>query len=73
MPGFTVVNAHLTWRNAKKDLQATLEGTNLFNRYFFYSKFDLTGAGAGTITGSPAPPLAWALHAEEDLLSPHPG
>jgi iron complex outermembrane receptor protein len=59
--GFTVANAHLTWRNAKKDLQATLEATNLFNRYYFYSKFDLTGAGAGTITGSPAPPFAWAV------------
>jgi iron complex outermembrane recepter protein len=60
VPGFTVVNAHLTWTNQKKDLQATLEGTNIFNRYYFYSKFDLSGL-AGTITGSPAPPLAWAL------------
>ena len=59
--GFTVANAHLTWRNAKKDLETRLEVTNLTNRYYFYSKFDLTGAGAGTITGSPAPPLAWAV------------
>ena len=59
--GFTVANAHLTWRNAKKNLEATLEATNLFNKYYFYSKFDLTGAGQGAITGSPAPLLAWAL------------
>ncbi len=59
--GFTVCNVHLTWANAKKNLQATFEVTNLFNRYYFTSKFDLTGAGAGTILGSPAPPLAWAL------------
>jgi iron complex outermembrane receptor protein len=59
--GFTTANLHLTWRNAKKDLEATAEVTNLFNKYYFYSKFDLTGAGAGTITGSPAAPLAWAL------------
>jgi iron complex outermembrane receptor protein len=58
---FTVANAHLEWRNAKKDLSAKLEVTNLFNKYYFYSKFDLTGAGSGTITGSPAPPFAWAL------------
>lgn len=51
----------MTWRNEKKDLEATLEATNLFNRYYFFSKFDLTGAGSGTITGSPAPPFGWAL------------
>jgi iron complex outermembrane receptor protein len=59
--GYTVANAHLTWRNAKKDLQATLEVTNLTNKYYYYSKFDLTGAGAGTITGSPGRPAEWAL------------
>jgi iron complex outermembrane receptor protein len=57
---FTVANAHLEWRNAKKDLSARLEATHLFNKYYFYSKFDLS-ALAGTITGSPAPPFAWAL------------
>jgi len=59
--GFTVANVHLTWRNAKKNLEATLEATNVLNKYYFYSKFDLTGAGQGAITGSPAPLLAWAL------------
>ena len=59
--GYTTANAHLEWKNAKKDLTATLEATNITNKYYFYSKFDLTGAGAGTITGSPAAPLAWAL------------
>ena len=34
--GFTVANAHLEWRNAKKDLAATLEVTNLTNKYYFY-------------------------------------
>ena len=36
------------------------EATNLFNKYYFYSKFDLSSL-AGTITGSPAPPFGWAL------------
>jgi len=44
---YTVSNAHLTWRNAKKDLQATLEVTNLTNKYYYYSKFDLTGGRCG--------------------------
>ncbi len=59
--GFTVANARLIWTNPKKDLQATLEATNVFNHYYYYGKFDLTGAGSGTITGSPGPPLGWAL------------
>jgi iron complex outermembrane recepter protein len=59
--GFTVANARLIWTNPKKDLQTTLEATNLFNHYYYYGKFDLTGAGSGTITGSPGAPLGWAL------------
>jgi iron complex outermembrane receptor protein len=58
--GFTVSNVRMIWRNSNKDLEATLEATNVFNKYYFYSKFDLSSL-AGTITGSPAPPLAWAL------------
>jgi iron complex outermembrane receptor protein len=61
IPGFTVANARLTWANAKRDLEATVEVTNLFNKYYFPAKFDLTSAGTGTITGAPGPPLGWAL------------
>ena len=59
--GFTVANARLIWTNPKKDLQATLEATNIFDHYYYYGKFDLTQAGSGTITGSPGAPLGWAL------------
>jgi iron complex outermembrane receptor protein len=59
--GFTVANVRLIWTNPKKDLQATLEATNVFNHYYYYGKFDLTGAGSGTITGSPGAPFGWAL------------
>jgi iron complex outermembrane receptor protein len=59
--GFTVANARLIWTNPKKDLQATLEATNLFNHYYYYGKFDLTGAGSGTITGSPGAPFGWSI------------
>jgi len=61
IPGFTVANARLTWANAKRDLEATVEVTNLFDKYYFPAKFDLTSAGTGTITGAPGPPLGWAL------------
>jgi iron complex outermembrane recepter protein len=59
--GFTIANARLIWTNPKKDLQATLEATNLFNHYYYYGKFDLTGAGSGTITGSPGAPFGWSF------------
>src|SRR5437016_2357987 len=59
--GYTVANFHLTWANAKKDLQATFEVTNLFNKYYFFGKFDLTGAGQGAIIGSPGRPTEVAL------------
>ncbi|HWS67523.1 MAG TPA: TonB-dependent receptor [Steroidobacteraceae bacterium] len=61
IPGYTVANARFTWRNEPKDLDIALEVTNLTDKYYFLSKFDLTGAGAGTITGSPGRPREWAI------------
>jgi len=61
VPGFTIANARLTWQNVKKDLSVALEVTNLFDKYYFLSKFDLTGAGAGAITGQPGRPREWAV------------
>jgi iron complex outermembrane recepter protein len=60
-PSFTVTNARLTWRNEDKDLDISAEVSNLFDKYYFLSKFDLTGAGAGTISGLPARPREWAV------------
>jgi iron complex outermembrane receptor protein len=61
IPGYTVANARFTWRNQPRDLDIALEVTNLTDKYYFLSKFDLTGAGAGTITGSPGRPREWAI------------
>jgi len=61
IPSYTVANARFTWRNEPKDLDIALEVTNLTDKYYFLSKFDLTGAGAGTITGSPGRPREWAI------------
>jgi iron complex outermembrane receptor protein len=61
IPGYTVANARFTWRNEPRDLDIALEVTNLTDKYYFLSKFDLTGAGAGTITGSPGRPREWAI------------
>ena len=58
---FTLANARITWRNKAKDLSIALAVTNLFDKYYYTSKFDLTGAGAGAISGSPGRPREWAL------------
>jgi iron complex outermembrane receptor protein len=61
VPGYTLANARLTWRNEDKDLDIGLEVTNLFDKYYFINKFDLTGAGAGAISGQPGRPREWAI------------
>ncbi|MDF8332508.1 TonB-dependent receptor [Novosphingobium sp. HBC54] len=61
VPGFTLSNARLTWQNEAKDVSVALEVTNLFDKYYFVSKFDLTGAGAGAITGQVGRPREWAV------------
>ncbi len=60
VPGYTLANARLTWRNADEDLDVSLEVTNLFDKYYFRSKFDLSGL-AGSILGTPGNPREWAV------------
>lgn len=59
--GYTVANARLTWRNEKEDLEISGEVTNLFDKYYFNTTFDLTGAGAGITSGYPGRPREWAV------------
>jgi iron complex outermembrane recepter protein len=47
-------------RTADKDLDISLEVTNLFNKYYFSSKFDLSGL-AGSVLGNPGRPREWAV------------
>ena len=51
---YTLVGGNVTWRNAEGDLSATLEVSNLTDKYFYLTKFDLTGAGAGVVDAQPA-------------------
>ena len=58
---YTLANARVTWANRDKDLTVALEVTNLFDKYYYYAKFDLTGAGEGAITADPGRPREWAV------------
>jgi iron complex outermembrane receptor protein len=65
--GYTLANARLTWRNAQKDLEVALEVTNLFDKYYFLTNFDLTGAGAGIVSGQPGHPREWAVSVKKSF------
>jgi iron complex outermembrane receptor protein len=58
---YTLVNARLTWQNKDKDLSVSLEGTNLTNKYYYVTLFDLRAAGAGLDKAQPGRPREWAV------------
>ena len=53
---YQLVNARLTWRTADRDWESSLEVTNLTNKYYLLTSFDLTGAGTGSANGQPGRP-----------------
>jgi iron complex outermembrane recepter protein len=61
LPSFTTLNGRLTWRNADDDVSVSLEVTNITNEYYFLSRFNLLGAGAGFDKALPAAPREWAV------------
>jgi iron complex outermembrane receptor protein len=57
---YGLVNARLTWRNADRDLDVALEGTNLGDKYYFMSRADQY-TGAGHTDGAPGRPREFAV------------
>nr|WP_299594809.1 TonB-dependent receptor [Sphingomonas bacterium] len=58
---YVVANARLTWANTDKDLEVSAEVTNLFDKYYLLTGFDLTLAGSGFASGQPGRPREWAV------------
>jgi iron complex outermembrane receptor protein len=56
-----MVNARLTWQNLNKDLSVALEVTNLTDKYYYLTNFNLVGAGAGFNKSQPGRPREWAV------------
>jgi iron complex outermembrane receptor protein len=54
--GYTLYNAHMLWESPKGDWQVGLHALNLTNKLYYLNVFDLSSAGGGSTTGSPAPP-----------------
>jgi iron complex outermembrane receptor protein len=65
--GYTIVNGRLTWQPKKDSWQVSLEALNLGGKFYYLNKFDLTGAGAGTVTGTPAPPREVAIEVKHTM------
>jgi iron complex outermembrane receptor protein len=59
--GYTLANARLTWANEEGDLEVSAEVSNLFDKYYLLTVFDLTTAGAGVASGQPGRPREWAV------------
>lgn len=54
--GYHLDNVQITWKSADERWQASLIGSNLSDRYYYYSVFDLTQLGGGSNYGFVAPP-----------------
>jgi iron complex outermembrane receptor protein len=65
--GYTLANARLTWRNKDEDLEVALSVTNLFDKYYLLTSFDLTGAGAGFVAAQPGRPREWAITVKKEF------
>jgi len=59
--GYMLANARLTWANADRDLEVSLEVTNLFDKYYYVTVMDFVSQGAGLVSGQPGRPREWAV------------
>ena len=58
---YEVFNARLTWRSASDEWEVAIEGTNLADKYYYVTLFDLWDNGAGYIHGQPSRPREYAM------------
>jgi len=58
--GRSVFNGRLTYQTADRDWSLALSVTNLFDKFYYLTKFDNSGL-FGTVSGTPARPREWAL------------
>jgi len=60
IPAYTLLNTRITWHAPNNPWQFAVEGTNLTNKYYYVTLFDLMSA-AGYIHGQPSRPREWAM------------
>ncbi|MBN2060508.1 MAG: TonB-dependent receptor [Deltaproteobacteria bacterium] len=67
VPAYAVYNGRLTWQSADLKWQASLEGTNLDDKYYYLTIYDLM-TGAGYVNGQPSRPREWAFTIKRSWL-----
>ncbi len=60
VPAYTVANARLTYRDPTGDLEVSAELTNIFDKYYYLTAFEINTA-AGIANAQPGRPREWAL------------
>jgi iron complex outermembrane receptor protein len=61
IPGYTLANVRVTWRSENDSWRVALEGTNVTDKYYYLTLFDLSRNAAGYINGQPGRPEEWAI------------
>jgi len=64
IPAYTVMNARLTYRNPHSDFELSLEVTNLTNKYYYLTAFEISTA-AGIANAQPGRPREYAVTAKK--------
>jgi iron complex outermembrane receptor protein len=62
--GYHLLNARLTYKTADDKWEISANGSNLLNKIYYISVFDLTSVGAGADFALVAPPREWSIQVE---------
>ncbi len=65
--GYTVLNGRVTWRDPKDVWQASLNVTNMTNKLYYLTLFDLH-ASAGYVNAQPAMPREWSFTVKRNFF-----
>ena len=63
--GYHLGNARITWKSGDDRWQVSAIGTNIFDKYYYNSVFDLTTLGGGSNYGFVAPPREYSLQIQK--------
>jgi iron complex outermembrane recepter protein len=63
--GYHLGNARVTWKSSDDSWQASLQASNVFDKYYFYSVFDLRQTGGGSNYGMVAPPREYSIQVQK--------